>query len=293
LQELVPTPTAAGVVGIVLALGAVAIWGITESVVLASVITCIEVGGLGYIVVSGRHVLTELPARLPEMLPPLSLEPWPGILSGAFLAFYAMIGFEDMVNVAEEVREPRRNLPLGILLAIAITTALYVASSAVAVLAVSPEALAASRSPFALVLGGETSSVGVTLVGMLAGLNGALVQIIMASRILYGMAGTGNAPSSLHRVSETTRTPVRATLLATGLVLAFALWLPIVTLAQLTSGIILCVFALVNLALVVIKWRSAPAFPGAPDHPLWVPALGLVLCAGVLLFQLASLLADS
>ena len=91
-----------------------------------------------------------------------------------------------------------------------------------------------------------------SLVSMLAGLNGALVQLIMASRIVYGMARRRLAPTSLARVSDRTQTPIRATILAVAVTLVFALWLPLTDLARITSALILIIYATVNLALLVI-----------------------------------------
>lgn len=289
-QDLIEIPTSLGVTAIVLVLGGVAVWGITESAILATVITCIEVGGILYIIGSGRGYLAELPDRLHELIPPFSLAPWPGIVFGAFLAFYALIGFEDMVNLAEEVKRPKRNLPLALVLALGVAGSLYLVATTVAVLALAPEELAASRTPMARVVGAETgdSSLGMSLVSMLAGVNGALVQLIMAARILYGMAMKQNAPALFTKVAPRTHTPIRATVVMTLAVLGFALWLPLVSLAKLTSGIILLVFTLVNLSLVVLKLRGATKAEDVPDRPLWVPVLGFVICAAFVGVQILS-----
>ena len=96
---------------LILMLGLLATWGISESAWTAATMTVIEVIGLIIVLMAAGDNLTTLPERLPELLPPMELTPWLGIALGAFLAFYAFIGFEDMVNVAEEVKNPRRNLP--------------------------------------------------------------------------------------------------------------------------------------------------------------------------------------
>ena len=258
LQDVVAIPKVAGVVLIVVVLGAMAIWGIRESAALAVAITFIEVGGLVFVVFAGRHYLVTLPERWSEVLPPVVWSPWPGIPVGAFLAFYSLIGFEDMVNVAEEVRNPRRNLPREIILALGITTILYVSVTTVAVLAIPPASLAESRTPLAAVLrqSGYESTLAISVVSMLAGINGALVQMIMASRIVYGMARKEMAPGYFGAVA--TSTPVRATVLVIGLVLVFALWLPLLVLARLTSAIILVIFSVVNLSLIRIKRLKPP-----------------------------------
>ena len=124
----------------------------------ATFITLVEVGGLLLILAVAGGSLAELPARLPELIPPPDGIVWQGILLGAFLAFYAFIGFEDMVNVAEEVKEPTRNLPLAILIAIGVSTLLYLLVALVAVLALPPAELAQSRAPLALIWERSTGS---------------------------------------------------------------------------------------------------------------------------------------
>jgi amino acid transporter len=212
---------------------------------------------------------------------------WQGILFGAFLAFYAFIGFEDMVNVAEEVRNPVRNVPLAILLALGITTLLYVAVSLTAVLTVAPQQLAASDAPLAMVYQQATGNkpVALSIISIFAVVNGALIQIIMGSRILYGMSRQGWLPALFGRVGRTTRTPVAASIATAGVVLVLALWLPLVTLAKSTSFLVLLIFSLMNLSLLGIKWRD-PQPEGLWVIPLWVPAGGIVASLGLLLFQI-------
>lgn len=121
-------------------------------------------------------------------------------------------------------------------------------------------------------------------------MNGALIQIIMSSRVLYGMSREGWLPAMLGRVSPRTRTPLAATALVTAVVLALALGLPLVTLAQATSFVILIVFALVNLSLVRIK-RREPRPPGIRMVPLAVPLAGFAASCAFVALQLVELLA--
>jgi APA family basic amino acid/polyamine antiporter len=271
----------------VLGLGALAAWGIAESAVAASLITVIEVAGLLLVIWVGRENLAGLPHRLPELLPPADGGIWLGILAGAFIAFYAFIGFEDMVNVAEEVKDPSRTLPAAILLALVVTALLYITVAVVAVLSIPPARLGASDAPLAMVYETTTgrSPAVIGVISILALLNGALIQVIMASRVLYGMSRRGWLPAGLGDVSPVTRTPLKATVLVVSCVLALALWLPLVALAKITSLITLSVFALVNLALWRAK-RRVPAPPGVRVYPLWIPALGFAVTAGFVVFQI-------
>lgn len=287
LQVFVAVPDWLAIAVVVLALGALAAWGIAESVLVASVATVIEIGGLLFILAVAGDSLATLPARLPELAPPAEAAVWQGILLGAFLAFYAFIGFEDMVTVAEEVKDPARNLPRAILLSIAISTVLYLLVALVAVLSLELPALAGSRAPLALVYERATGSapVLISLISLFAVINGALIQIIMSARMFYGMSREGWHHAAFGEVHPVTRTPLLATAVATGLVLVLALGLPLVTLAKATSFIILIVFALVNLALVFVK-RRTPASSGIRVFPLWVPVAGFLTCTGFVLFQL-------
>jgi APA family basic amino acid/polyamine antiporter len=286
LRVFVPTPDWLAVIGLVLALGTLACWGIRESAIVATVTTLVEIGGLVLILIVAAPNLAHLPQRLPEMLPSADAAAWSGVLLGAFLAFYAFLGFEDMVNVAEEVRDPARNMPRAILIAAAVATVLYVLVATAAVLTQPPERLALSEAPLASIYVEATgrSPWVISVVGLFAVVNGALIQIIMGARILYGMAREGWLPRALADVHPRTRTPLATTALMTAAVLVLALWFPLVTLAKATSFILLSVFALVNLALVRIKLRG-PAPAGVRTFPLWVPVAGLVLCLAILAFQ--------
>lgn len=261
-------------------------WGIGGSVLVVSLVTIIEVGALVYVFVINADVLTTLPSRAANIWP----TQWTGVFAGAFLAFYAFIGFEDMVNLAEEVKSPRRNMPLAIFICIGAAGLLYVAVALVAVLAVSPEALANSPAPVAALASGQGwwPTTGLWMVSILAGLNGALVQIIMAARVGYGLARAGRAPAWLGDVHKTRRTPIKATALVVGIGWLLASFLPIATLAEVTSSIVLLVFTLVNLALWRLKVQGRAAMsPDVPNFPTWVPLLGFLVSGMVLLFNSA------
>lgn len=270
---------------LVLALGALAAWGIRESVAAASVITLIEVAGLLLIIIVAAPALAALPARLDELVPPADAQVWQSILLGAFLAFYAFIGFEDIVTAAEEVPDPVRTLPSAILIAIALSTALYLGVARVAVFAVTPHELAASDAPLALVYeratGGTPALIGA--ISLCAVVNGALVQIILASRMLYGMSREGWHYAGFGRVHPRTRTPLLATAAVTAALLFLALWFPLVTLATAASFMVLVLFVLMNWSLVRIKRRDP--HPGVRTVPMWVPVAGLLTTSTFVAFQ--------
>ena len=268
-------------------LGAVVIWGIGESVMLASIMTLFEMLGLLIIIWVAREGFAQFPTQLPHLLPPLDSLAWTGILLGAFVAFYAYIGFEDMVNVAEEVIQPQKNLPRGIIIALVVTTGFYLTVGLVSVLAVTPDELAQQAAPLAYIYEKMTGNQPwlIALIGVTSIINGVLVQIVMASRILYGMSRSRWLPNWLGVVHPRTRTPINATVVVMLLILSFALLLPLLSLAKLTSFISLSIFSLINLALVRIKWRG-PRSSGL-NVPLWVPVCGFVFSLVFLGYQIS------
>jgi amino acid transporter len=289
LAELADIPELIALIGLILILGLIAIWGIGESVLIAVAITLIEIGGLLLILWIGAPSLLDLPERLPELIPPMEWEVWHVISLAAFIAFFAFLGFEDMVNIAEEVKEPVRTFPIAIILALVIATLIYLGIALVSVLMLPPEELAASSAPFATLYRHATGNeaVFITYISIFAIINGALIQIIMASRMLYGVSKRGWLPKLFSYVHPKTRTPVTATFAVVGVTIGFALWLPLVTLANLTSSLILIVFTIVNISLIRIKMKE-PAPENITTIGLWVPVVGTILNLIFLTMQLFS-----
>ena len=286
LQIFIDVPPALAMLLLVIALGGLAAWGINESIRVAAVLTLLEVFGLLLILQVAWPGFDAAVAQFDRIMPPADAGIWQGILLGSFLAFYAFIGFEDMVNVAEEVRDPWRNLPIAILLALLVSSVLYAAVAFVSVVQFNPEELADSAAPLAYIYQQSTGKPPtlISIIGLFAVINGALIQIIMASRVLYGLARQGWISASLGNVNSRTQTPLLATLLVSLLVLVMALWLPIEQLAKATSYFILTVFALVNLALWRIKVKLHDEH--APFViPLWVPMAGFILTSVFLFYQ--------
>ncbi|MRG73426.1 amino acid permease [Alphaproteobacteria bacterium HT1-32] len=274
---------------VVLAVCAVACWGILESVVLAAVFTVIEVGGLVVIVIAGLAADPGMILRISEVLPSVGDMPaLVGIGSAALIAFFAFIGFEDMVNVAEETVDPVRNMPRAIALTLFITTLVYFCVVYVAVMTVSPAELGVSEAPLAVVAArvGSISPVVITGIAIMATLNTIIIQIIMASRVIYGVADRGQLPGFLARINPLTRTPVIATILVSVIVLVLALGFNVERLAATTSQIALTVFTIVNLSLIRLKMReNAPFVP--LNLPMWVPVSGVICCLGLLAVDIA------
>ncbi|MDH5184193.1 MAG: amino acid permease [Gammaproteobacteria bacterium] len=284
---LVSLPAWVTITLLILGLGLIAMWGIGASVWAAATITLVEIGGLLLIVVVAGDSLQTLPARWGEIISLSTEGSGMAILAGAFLAFYAFVGFEDMVNVAEEVKEPKKNLPRGIIMALIIAGLLYFLIALVSVLSVPVKELAGDTAPLARVYSHATGEapILISLISMVAVINGVLIQIIMASRVLYGLSWQGWLPGWLSYVHPARQTPIFATLAVIILVLVLALWLPLVTLVKVTSLITLLVFALVNLSLWRVKRHDRhPA--GIMVFPLWVPIAGFVVSTAFVIFQL-------
>jgi basic amino acid/polyamine antiporter, APA family len=284
-STFIDSPEFTASVGLLILIGALAIKGINESAKAAAIFTFIEIAGLALVIYFGRSAFSEVSVSdLASIDPAFGVG---GLVAGAFLAFYAFIGFEDMANVAEEVKNPKKNMPLAILFALISSTILYVLVVVVATSIVTPEELAQSGAPLTLVFerSGANGSLVLSLIGMVAAFNGVIVQLIMGSRILYGLSSQGWLHSSLSRVSKRFKTPTNATLLVLSLMILGTILLPLVSLAQITSLLVLSIFASVNASLIVIKKRE-PDHEGYISVPAIVPYLGLVSCVGLIIYQL-------
>ena len=282
IAQFTDLPPSAIVALVLAVLGAVAAWGILESVLLASLFTLIEAGGLIAIIVAGLHAGLPLAGAL--RVPPLDIGTLSGIGYASLLAFFAFIGFEDLANVVEEAKVPHRDIPRAMVLTLVISTVLYVAVAAIAVAAVPVAELAASPAPLSLVfrtLAG-VSPATISVIAIVATLNTILAQMTMAARVVYGMAKQGDLPGFAGRVHPKTATPLIATALIVAATLALALLVPFERLAEGTSLATLVVFALVNLALLRLRHRKVHTDGPHIRVPLWVPAAGFVSCLAMM-----------
>jgi amino acid transporter len=286
-QLFVPWPQPVIVIIFVLSIAAVASLGIEQSTWVVTLITLLEVSGLLYVLFMVGDNLTRFPTAQLTIDHLSDRATISGIFLGSFLAFYAYIGFEDMVNIAEEIKRPEKILPIAILLALVIATLLYMLVSYAALSVLSPEELANSSAPLADVIIAKGGSAAlITLISLIAVINGAIVQIIMASRVIYGLAVKQLLPARLAVINIQTATPINATLCCGAITLLLALWFPLGSLAQATSMIVLSVFALVNVALIRINSRLP--IPSTLHYPAWVPYIGSLLCVAMLMAKVVS-----
>lgn len=234
-----------------------------------------------------RQGFENLPQKWPELIPTADVHVWLGILMGGFIAFYAYIGFEDMVNIAEEVQEPSKNMPTGIIIALCVTTVLYFFVALAAMLSMDTQELVKSDAPLATLLSsqGVASTYSIALIGLVAIVNGAFVQMLMASRVIYGMSMQGMGPTCFAKVNSKTNTPVFATVLVTLLTIVLVLSFGLVTLAKITSFIILFVFLVVNLSLLRIK-KYNKGSANTVSYPKLIPLIGALLCTLLMTVQI-------
>ena len=271
---------------VIILMGLLAAWGIKESITFAGVLTVLEVVGLLVIIVAGFYARPDMLASVPNSIPPVSDgAAMTAVLSATLIAFFAFIGFDDVVNIVEEARDPIKVMPWAIGITLVVVTVLYFLVSLVALNSLPIEELAGSRAPVGLLFERLTgfSPLLITLIAVFATLNGVVIQIIMASRVVYGMARRNKLPPVLGKVNKTTRTPLIATCIITTAVLVFALFVPLDELAEWTSQIILTVFFLVNAALVQVKLRGESAGDQVFEVPLFVPVIGAISCLFLLL----------
>ena len=249
--------------------------------------TMVELTGLLIVIVAGALFLGRSPdAGILQTIEAGRDVGWREIHSGAALGFFAFIGFEDMVNVAEEVKDPERNMPRAILIALCVTGVIYLLVVLVATSVVAPDALAASDAPLLSVVQRATDVVPdrlFTLIALFAVANTGLLNFIMASRLIYGMSRQGLLPAALGTVHPRRHTPHLAVLTVLAVALALALSGTLTYLAGTTSLLLLLVFFMVNVSLIVIKRRKRRA-SRTFCAPRWVPLVGALSCLGLMPF---------
>jgi amino acid transporter len=273
-----------------LLLALVVFWGIRQSTWMNIICTLVEVGGLVLIIAVGLRFwggvnYLEFPAeRADDGAGALVLL----TLNGAVLTFFSFIGFEDILNVSEEVKEPRRTVPLGLVGALGVATVIYMAVSITAVSVVPYQTLGASNAPLedvAMTAAPWLPRGTFAVIAMFAVANTALLNYVMGSRLLYGMSSQGLLPRLLGKVHVKRRTPHVAIAVLLIVVLTLVFVGTIQPLAEATAMLLLMAFVVVNAALVVLMYR--PGEPkGAFEVPVIVPVLGALVCLTLIVLRL-------
>ncbi|MEO1045022.1 MAG: amino acid permease [Pseudomonadota bacterium] len=288
LMAFLPIPPNVSIPLLLIALTTIAAIGIKESIWF--MLICTGAGLLGLVIVlfvAGDNVIN-YPERAVSGLGDGT--GWAmGVLLGSFLAFYAFIGFEDLVTLGEEVQDVKRSLPRAIIIAMGVSLFFYCAVALVAVSTLSPDALAATSAPLVEVMraSGYDGSF-LAILGLLVIVDGALAQIVMAARVIHDLGKRrGGAPAWLAAVNAKTRTPIMATFFSGAVVLLLAMFFPTGTLAGATSFITLCVFVLINAALIRLKLTGRASGDDIASYPLLVPVAGLLFSLVLLTAQLS------
>jgi basic amino acid/polyamine antiporter, APA family len=236
--------------------------------------TVIELAGLGVFVAIG--------AGEPDFGAALGSAPTFGVVGAAALVFFAYLGFEDLANLVEETRDPERTLPRALLISIAVTTGLYVLVALAAVALVTPEVLAGSDAPLSDAVAGAApwAQRGLAAVALFATANTALITMVAASRMIYGMARGGDLPAGLGAVSRR-GTPWAAALVMLGLVAALIPLGSLAWIAGLASFGALVAFAAIHAALIALRFRDPERrrpfrMPGAIRGVPVLAALGVI-----------------
>ena len=290
LSTFIQSPEIVTILILVVLLSAIAVWGISQSVMITALLTLIETFGLCMVIYVGVDHVSLDSETLRTFIPPMDISLLNSIVLGAFLAFYAFLGFEDMVNIAEEVKDPTQTMPKAIITTLIIATLFYMIIAVVTISVVPVDELAHSSAPLAKVYETATHSKAtiLSIIALFAVINGALIQIIMVSRILYGMSRQSWLPNFLSSVHPKTSTPINATIFAGLLVFILATAFPLLTLAQASSFLIFIVFTLVNISLLIIK-RKDPHPDGIRTYPRIIPIIAIILNLILLGFQIVSI----
>jgi APA family basic amino acid/polyamine antiporter len=285
--ELTHAPGAGGIIDlpallIVLLISGVLYVGISESARLNSIIVAIKLFAIAVVIIVGAFFVK--PANWSPFVP----YGWSGVMKGAAVIFFAYIGFDAVSTAAEEVVEPNRDLPIGILASLFVCTVLYILVAGV-LTGMVPAHLIDLKAPLAsaFVLRGMNFVAGIVSFGAVAGLTSVLLVLLLGqSRIFYSISRDGLLPAAFSKVHPKFRTPYIPTVL-TGIVVGItAAFLPIQEIAELTNIGTLFAFVLVCLGVWILR-RNEPSLRRPFRTPLvpLVPILGVVFC----FFLMASL----
>ena len=276
LRYFVDVPLAAGAVGLLTVNAAIAMAGIQRSARLTLALSALQVAGLLFVIVIG------LPHLGSESL--VGGADASGIVAGAALVFFAFIGFDEVITLAEETRNPTKVIPRALLAALGISAALYMAVAVAAVSVVGADALAGSSRPLADVMAhvlGGGAEAAVAVVALITTTNTSLLALTAASRVMYGMADSGALPALLASVWPRTQAPIAAIVVGSAGAVAFALLGDLTFIASVTDFAVYVVFIAVNATLIILR-RRAPAEPRPFRTPGAIRGVPVLPVAGII-----------
>ena len=291
LAELTGGSTSVIALGFLLITSGIVFRGIRESMWVNILCTCVEATGLLIIIGTGFSYWGSVDYfEVPKSGDHAGAGMWIAVMQGTILTFFAFIGFEDTLNVAEECREPEWTLPIGLLTAMVVAAAFYF-GVAISVVSVVPwQELAVAPGPLTEVMrtaGPMIPPVIFTAITMFAVANTALVNYVTGSRLLYGMAQQELLPAPLGRVHPTTRTPYGAILAILILLVPLTLFGTVTELASASVLLLLTVFTAMNIALIILQRRPGEA-RSKFEIPAIIPAAGALVCTGIMVVRVAT-----
>jgi APA family basic amino acid/polyamine antiporter len=280
LRSFVEVPSALVAYGLLAAALAVNLVGIKESAWINAAFTLIEAGGLVLFIGLG--------ASSERFAAALSATPDASVVSGAALVFFSFLGFENIANLTEEAKNPRRDVSRAIFLSLAIATTLYILVALAAVALVPPAQLGQTQAPLVDAARSKSASVASALgaIALFATANTALVSMLVASRVIFGMARDGELPRRLSSLFARRKTPWAATLavaITAGALVPFG---RVGVVASISSFASLLAFATVNVALILLRYRESTRrrpfrVPGVIGKFPVLPAIGAVTTIGI------------
>ncbi|UYB36386.1 APC family permease [Arthrobacter koreensis] len=278
LTALIDVPAAPAAVAFIIVLTLINLRGVRESLTANLIASIIEVSGLIIVIFVAGVVFTSgngEPSRLLEFAPDIS--PLEGAFAASIVAFFSFLGFEAAANMAEEVRKPSKSYPRALFGAIGTAGLVYLLIAIGAVIVVPPADLAESTGPLLDVV--AASGVGIppwlfSLIALIAIANGALLFMVMASRVGYGLAEAELLPRAFSRVLPGRRTPWVSIVVIAGLTIILTLTGNVASLAETTVLLLLLVFLSANVSVLVLKKDKVDH-----DHfsaPRFVPVLAII-----------------
>jgi basic amino acid/polyamine antiporter, APA family len=264
----------------VLGLATINLRGVEESVKVNVVMTAIELSGLLIVIAVGALALSQGIGDASHALEfNAGADAFSLVASGAALAFFAIVGFEDSVNLVEETKDPQRNFPRAFFIGITITGFVYMLVAFCTTALVPIETLRDSNQDLLEVvrIGAPWFPLALfSVIAMVSVSNTSLINLMMTSRLLYGMSREGVLPPAFGAVHSKWRTPWLAVACTTIVALLLASWSGVRTLGGTTALLLLCVFALVNVAVLVLRRQRVTH--GHYVAPTICPVLGFVSC---------------
>ena len=264
LSSLVPIPLTITAIALIVVASCINFYGIKLSADFNVLFTIVEILGLIIIIALGLLNwnginVTQFPQN------------FKGLFNGAFLVFFAYIGFQSLVNISEETRDAKKTIPRAMILSIVITTGLYIAVAACTLTLANWQALAESSAPLAFAAAeamGPKAFFILTVIALFSTTNTVLISLISSSRMLYGSAKKRYTfPEIFSKVHSVTRTPYFAVLGVMLISIAFALIGDISIVANITNFGLLSVFVIINLSLIWIKLKK-PNIESSFSSPL-------------------------